>query len=375
MTANHSPELEAVLTLRAVPGTGDVSIRRLIKAFGSATRALKEIRSNCSLANLATDHNHEFSGPAMPKLTSSVLDEASADAKRILEDTDSSGAHAIESSDPRYPSRLHELHDPPSVIFVRGTLECVSPPSVAIVGTRNASNYGLRVARAIAACCARSGVAVVSGLARGIDAAAHEAALDAGGRTVAVLGTGPDVVYPCSHRVLQEKIALDGLVLSELNPGEGGHGGTFPRRNRIIAALADITVVVEAGAGSGALITADHAIELGRTVACVPNAIDAASSKGSNALLKAHAEPLLSPDDVLSLLGMTAAPAHGPSLDPVSAKCWDAINRHGAATPAEISKVTGVSLRETASALSLLEIDGLVETDKAGRFVPSVFQT
>jgi DNA processing protein len=204
-------------------------------------------------------------------------------------------------------------------------LLAAEPPAVAIVGTRNASSYGLRVARAIADSCARAGVSVVSGLARGIAGAAHDAALSAGGRTVAVLGTGTDVHYPRSHRALQESIAANGLLLSELPPGTQGHSSTFPRRNRLIAALADITVVVEAGEGSGALITADCALELGRTVACVPNAIDVPSASGSNMLLKQHAEPVLAPDDVLALLNLRAQPTPSPVLDADAASVWSAI--------------------------------------------------
>jgi DNA processing protein len=179
------------------------------------------------------------------------------------------------------------------------------------------------------------------------------------------LGTGVDVHYPRSHRALQEQIAGDGLVLSELPPGSQGHAGTFPRRNRLIAALADVTVVVEAGEGSGALITADCALELGRTVACVPNAIDVPSSSGSNALLKRHAEPVLAPADVLALLNMRAEPTPAPVLDGDAATVWSAV-AGGALDVSAIAQHTQLSARAVAAAVSVLELEGLLVIEATG---------
>ncbi len=267
--------------------------------------------------------------------------------------------------DAEYPARLLELSDPPSPLYARGVLAAAQPAAVAIVGTRNASAYGLRVARAIATTCARAGVSVVSGLALGIDGASHEAALAAGGRTVAVLGTGLDLVYPRSHRALQQRIGAEGLLLSELPGSSTGHRGSFPKRNRIIAALADLVVVVEAGVESGALITARHAEELNRAVACVPNAIDAPNAAGSNALLKQGAEPILDPADVLSLLHLRATPTAAPLLDGHAALCWDAV-QHGAATIAAIASFANLSHRFAAIAVSALEIEGLLSVDAMG---------
>lgn len=271
-----------------------------------------------------------------------------------------------------YPSALRTLKSPPRQLWVRGTLVVCEPPAVAIVGTRNASPYGIRVATAIAVACARAGVCVVSGLAKGIDGAAHLGALSANGRTVAVLGTGIDQYYPKPHRTLQDRIARDGLVMSELGPGETGHGGSFPLRNRIIAALADVTVVVEAPESSGALNTARYARELGRTLAVVPNPIDSPSGRGSNALLKVeHAEPILAPSDVLALLSMAASPTVGLALDGDAALCWDALQR-GASEIAAIAKYTGLPVRQVTATMALLEIDGLVTFDAAGRVCPAV---
>ncbi len=330
-----------MVALSALPGVGDVTIARQLAECGSAEAVLLRYPLSAREAAVA------------------VADAVLVSARRI-------GARVLIGADTDYPARLNELHDSPAVLFARGTIAAAEPPAVAIVGTRMASNYGIRVARAIATACARAGATVVSGLARGIDGAAHEAALAAGGRTVAILGTGLDVYYPRSHRSLQENIARDGLLLSELSPGASGHSGTFPRRNRIIAALADVTVVVEAGHGSGALITADQAIELGRIVACVPNAIDVAGAAGSNALLKRNAEPVLCADDVLALLDLRAAPSAQPILDDDAASCWDAV-QHGAPDVASITRVTRLSMRCVATALSALELEGLVFIDADGR--------
>jgi len=335
-----------VIALRQVSGLGDVGVARLLSLHGDATRALHSVAAE-------------------------RRDAALLEADRILADLQRIGGEAVTAGCDRYPARLLELSDAPPVIYAQGTLASAHPPAVAIVGTRAASAYGLRVARAIATACARAGVTIVSGLARGIDGAAHDAALAAGGRTVAVLGTGLDVYYPRTHRALQDRIARDGLLLTEQKPGDSGHGGTFPRRNRIIAALADLTVVVEAGKGSGALITADHALELNRMVACVPNAIDQVSSMGSNALLKMHAEPILSVDDVLALLRVDRSTSTHVALDGDAARCWDALQR-GARDIDQIAAAAQMRPREAAAVLSALEIDGLVHFGPSGHVYPSV---
>jgi DNA processing protein len=335
-----------VIALRQVAGLGDVGVARPLSLHGDATRAL---------ASVALDRR----------------EDALREADRIVADLQRIGGEALVAGSDRYPARLLELADAPPVLYAQGTLASAHPPAVAIVGTRAASPYGLRVARAIATACARAGVTIVSGLARGIDGAAHEAALAAGGRTVAVLGTGLDVHYPRSHRTLQDRIARDGLLLTEQRPGDSGHGGTFPRRNRLIAALADVTVVVEAGIRSGALITADHALELNRTVACVPNAIDQASAMGSNALLKMHAEPILAVDDVLALLRIDRSASTHVTLDGDAARCWDALQQ-GARDIDQIAAAARLQPREAAAVLSALEIDGLVHFSPSGHVLPSI---
>ena len=281
-----------------------------------------------------------------------------------------SGARLTTSLDEDYPSRLRELPDPPPVLYALGVLTACEPPVVAIVGTRDATPYGERVTRAIASALARAGACVLSGLARGIDAAAHRAALDVGGRTCAVLGTGIDVPYPAAHQALHEAIARRGLLLSEHAPGERATAGSFPRRNRIIAALADVTIVVEAGARSGALITAGHALDLGRAVAAVPGPIDAPASAGSNELLRDGAVVIASPDDALALVGLTSAPPHGrhAALQELAADdraVWDAL-AHPAPDLDTLSARSRLPARRCLTSVTTLELAGLVSCELTG---------
>jgi DNA processing protein len=192
----------------------------------------------------------------------------------------------VEIGDEAYPARLLDLPRPPKRLWWHGDLDLLNGKVVAVVGTRRATQYGRRMTAEIAGALARAGVTVVSGMALGIDAVAHRAALDATGGTVAVLGTGADVAYPRAHVALHAEIAERGAVLSELPPGAHSHRGSFPERNRIIAALAGATIVIEAPLDSGALITANRALELGRDVAVIPGPIDSPQSQGSNALLR-----------------------------------------------------------------------------------------
>jgi DNA processing protein len=213
----------------------------------------------------------------------------------------------------------------------------------------------------------RAGVTIISGMARGIDAAAHRTVLEEGGDTVAVLGTGVDVPYPVGHRDLHRVIGEQGLVLSENPPGAKAQKGSFPKRNRIIAALAPVTIVVEAGFRSGALNTASQALELGRTVAAVPGPIDSDQSRGSNQLLRDGAVLIADPDDALALLGISspAGKAPPPQLPDSEQKVWEAING-GFVHTDDLPAVTELGLAECLAAITSLEILGLVECSLAG---------
>ena len=279
-------------------------------------------------------------------------------------------SRAIESwvqGDTDYPSELLDLALPPRELFAIGRASALSKPRVAIVGTRNSTGYGERATRTLTRALVRAGVSVVSGMARGIDATAHRTAIDEGGNTVAVLGTGVDVPYPVGHRDLHIKIAENGLVLSENPPGAKAQKGSFPKRNRIIAALAPVTIVVEAGFRSGALNTASQALELGRTVAAVPGPIDSDQSRGSNQLLRDGAVLIAAPEDALSLLGISAPSEKAqPTLLPDSEqKIWDAIEG-GFTNTDSLPSATGLTLAECLAAITSLEIMGLVECSLAG---------
>ncbi len=270
---------------------------------------------------------------------------------------------------PQYPASLEELHHPPDPIYALGDVALLdrSPERlVAIVGTRDASPYGQRVAAELARAFALAGVGVVSGMARGIDAVAHRAALEAGGATIAVLGTGADVPYPAGNRALHEAIAAGGLVVSEFEPGTRAGPGCFPRRNRIIAALATATIVVEAPFKSGAVNTASQALELGRTVAAVPGPIDIPRSAGCNLLLRDGAQFIASVDDALALFGELSPPvAAGPRLGYHEGRVWDALE-DGESSPEGLAYRLGLSVRQAMEIVGRLELLGLVYGTDAG---------
>jgi len=257
-----------------------------------------------------------------------------------------------------YPPLLAELYDPPAELFVRGELEALSAPGVAVVGARSCSAYGAQVARAIARELAAAGLVVVSGLARGVDGEAHRGALEARGKTVAVLGCGIDRDYPRSHAELARRIVASGAVVSEYPPGVEPAPWRFPARNRIIAGLARAAVVVEARERSGALITADFALELGRDVFAVPGEITSALSAGTNDLLRQGAAPLTSVRDVFEALGIEPEPASEAAVsDPAAAVLG--ILQTGAAGADELTRASGLSSAEVAAALVELELAGL----------------
>lgn len=275
--------------------------------------------------------------------------------------------HSWNKDSPEYPAELLELPQPPRELYAIGRISALDKPRVAIVGTRNCTGYGERSTRTLTRRLVRAGVSIISGMARGIDAAAHRTAIEEGGNTVAVLGTGIDVPYPVGHRQLHRMIAAHGLVLSENPPGAKAHQGAFPRRNRIIAALAPLTIVVEAGFRSGALNTASQALALNRTVAVVPGPIDSEQSRGSNQLIQSGAQVITAPDDAVSLLGIT--PPREKTMPPLlpdsEQKVWDAIDG-GFVLTDSLPEATGLGLAECLAAITSLEIMGLVECSLAG---------
>jgi DNA processing protein len=272
------------------------------------------------------------------------------DARAYLGALAARGYRFVARSSPAFPPGLRAIHDPPPGLFVRGSadLELLARPAVAIVGARACSGYGASVARMLGRELAHAGLVVVSGLARGVDAEAHRGALEADASTVAVLGCGIDRDYPAAHAELARRIAADGLLVSEYAPGVEPAPWRFPARNRIVAGLCAATVVVEARERSGALITADLALEEGREVFAVPGEIASALSAGTNNLLKLGAAPLTSSADVLASFGLEAAgrPVDGGLLDLLPA------------TADELVRRTGLPAAEIARALVELELYG-----------------
>jgi len=267
-----------------------------------------------------------------------------------------------------YPRELLDLQTPPWELYAIGDASALSCPRVSIVGTRDSTAYGERITRTLTRTLVRSGVTVISGMARGIDGAAHRTALEEGGKTVAVLGTGIDVPYPVGHRQLHRAIAERGLVVSENPPGMRAHKGAFPKRNRIIAAVAPVTIVIEAGFRSGALNTASQALELGRIVAAVPGPIDSDQSRGSNQLLRDGAVLIAAADDALALLGISrpkGADYAVPVLPDSEQKVWDAL-AGGLTEMDSLPATTTLSMAECLAAVTSLEILGLVECSLAG---------
>jgi DNA processing protein len=275
-----------------------------------------------------------------------------------------------------YPGTLRALPDPPIVLFALGEVSLCDRPAVALVGTREATPYGARCAARLGTGVGGAGAVVVSGLARGVDAVAHEAALGTPGSTIAVLGCGVDVVYPQANAALRLAIAQRGLLVSEMLPGERPHAGSFPRRNRLIAALADLTVVVEAGVRSGALITAAVAAELGRLTGAVPGPVDTPTSEGANALLRDGAHVVTGVADVITLLHLTTrgrslsvqlcpAARDVSTLSDDEARVWNVL-RDGARHPDELLTITRLSAAALGSAVSSLSLRGMAEQDVHG---------
>jgi DNA processing protein len=270
-----------------------------------------------------------------------------------------SGVGWLGRSDSDFPPLLGAIHDPPAGLFVRGATagEALRRPAVAVVGARACSPYGAQVARLLGRELAAAGLVVVSGLARGVDGEAHRGALEAGGTTVAVLGCGIDRDYPAAHAELGTRIRASGLVVSEYAPRVEPAPWRFPARNRIIAGLSAVTVVVEARERSGALITADLALEEGREVFAVPGEITSALSRGTNDLLRLGAAPLLSSMDVLEVFGLSASEPEPVDLTP-TADAVLARLRDGPTSADELVRSTGLEAGALASALTELELAG-----------------
>lgn len=348
-----SSSLEYWLGFNLVRGIGAARLRALIDTFGdleSAWRApVEDLRASGldrrSLENLLAQRSR--------------LDLAAEVAK-----LERSGVTALTWDDPAYPRRLREISNPPPLLYLRGTLKEADEWAVAIVGTRRASVYGREVARDFGSAIAASGATVVSGLARGIDAVAHEAALKAGGRTIAVLGSGVDTVYPPEHRRLAQAIAESGVLISELPLGGTPESGNFPARNRIISGLSSATVVIEAGETSGALLTAQFAVEQGREVFAVPGSIYSRASEGANRLIREGARPALSATDVLEALNLTQVTVQAETRAALPMdETEERLMSYLSAIPIhvdELGLLSQMPIAQVSSTLAIMELKGMV---------------
>ena len=294
---------------------------------------------------------------------------------RLLEEAERGGVRVVTPADEDYPDGLLDLHDPPLALYVRGVAPLAEPPTgpkgVAVVGSRQANPYGLAQAESLSRELASRGLRVLSGLARGVDGAAHRGSLSGGGPTLAVLGCGLDVEYPREHRRLRQQIEACGAVVSEYPAGTGPEPWHFPARNRILAALAGAVVVVQAARRSGALITADLAMELGREVLAIPGPLGWPQSEGCLQLLAEGAALVRSAQDVLDALGVFTSPAPAPPPRPEGPPraVLEALGCEGAPVDAVVER-TGLAPGQVASLLVRLEVEGRVRRLPHGVWIP-----
>jgi DNA processing protein len=347
-------DLRFWVAFNRTPGIGAAKIRALLDHFGSLEAAWRADEAQWSAAGL--DRR--------------AIDSLSAARRAIDPDAElarvaACGARLLTWDDPDYPPLLRAIHDAPPVLYLKGELTPADRQwAVAIVGTRRATSYGRQAAEALAGDLARSGVTIVSGLARGVDAAAHWAALKAGGRTLGIMACGIDQVYPAQHAQLAAQIVEHGALLTETPIGAPPEAGNFPARNRIISGLALAVIVVEAGEHSGALITADRALEQGRDVFAVPGSIFSRTSAGTNRLIGEGATLVRSADDVLEALNLRLVAQHAQaqsvlSDDPVEAAMLQSLS-HDPVHIDDLVRDTHMPVSQVSSVLAMMELKGLV---------------
>jgi DNA processing protein len=336
-----------------VKGIGAVRLRTLVDFFGSAEKAWKADANQLKEAGLGEkviDNLHQV--------------RSQVDLDKVWQKIQQNDITVLTSEDDLYPRRLKEIDQPPPVLYVRGEIRLEDEWSVAIVGTRRMTAYGRQVAEELADFLGRHGVTVISGLARGIDAIAHQSAIKAGGRTYAVMGSGVDFIYPPENRKLAEEIIHSGALISEYPLGTAPDSSNFPPRNRIISGLSQAVVVIEAGDTSGALITATFAAEQGKEVFAVPGYIHAPQSKGTNRLIQDGARPLLKVEDVLEALNLEQIQEYKQArlLIPADEVETNLINVLGDEMlhVDEIQVKSGLPVEKVSAALVMMELKGMV---------------
>src|SRR3972149_2724048 len=336
-----------------VKGIGAVRLRALLDHFGNAETAWNASPFDLVAAGIS------------PKLAERVIQvKNSVNLDEVLAQAEKNHIRILTWDDAEYPDHLKEIDQPPPVLYLRGEITPEDSWSVAIVGTRAVTPYGRQVTEELATVLAHNGVTIVSGLARGVDAVAHSAAIKAGGRTLAVLGSGVDKIYPPEHRSLAEKIMSQGAVNSDYAPGTPPDSTNFPPRNRIISGLSMAVVVVEAGQNSGALITAAFAADQGREVFAVPGNINAPHSRGTNRLIQDGAHPLLDPQEILEVLELNMVTEQRAArvvlpAGAIEAQLFGALGRE----PLHIDEIrarTDIPIDQVTATLPLMELKGMV---------------
>lgn len=336
-----------------VKGIGSVRFRGLLDHFGDAQSAWHAPAQALRQAGLSS------------KIIQNLLDlRSSISLDLVWQRIQDQGISVLTWEDENYPRRLLEIEQPPPVLYVRGEFCPEDEWSVAIVGTRRVTTYGRQIAEEVAITLARNGVTVISGLARGVDAIAHQAAINAGGRTIAVMGNGVDRIYPPENRRLADQIITRGALISDYPPGTPPDASNFPPRNRIISGLSLAVVIVEAGYTSGALITASFAADQGRDVFAVPGNITAPQSLGTNRLIFNGARPLLDPREILEALELTMIAQHREArvilpTDALEAQLYATIGNEPLHVD-EIRAQTGLPIEQVTSTLALMELKGMV---------------
>lgn len=355
--------------LSMVSGIGPLAMQRLLAHFSSSAAVLRASAGELQCV--------PGIGSTLAKRITTARETSAVDEQLRLAAKHNLGI--LIPQDAAYPAMLKEIPDPPAVLFVRGELQEIDGLAVAIVGTRHCSRYGLKQAEVLGSGLARAGFTVVSGMARGIDTAAHRGALAAGGRTIAVLASGVLSPYPPENSRLAEEIARQGCVVSEAAPTMPPMSGMFPQRNRIISGLTLGTIVVEAADRSGALITARHATEQNRQVFAVPGPIDTPLSTGTNRLIRDGARLVASLEDVLEELGPLVSEIRRPDgtsirtpaelqLNEIESQVLQAIDSHGSLID-EVTATAQLPVQKVLATVSVLEMRGLVRKVSGNRVV------
>lgn len=381
-----SDERDAWVVLAGARGVGPVTFERLLVAFGSARAVLRTASEPNAVAQLVAASASIDAAPALAPAAAATIVEAAADPSRALGAVRRAGVSVVTLCEPAYPDRLRLVGLPPPVLFVQGDVAALAPTrAVAVVGTRRPTPLGRATAGRIAEAVGALGATVVSGLAYGIDAAAHHAAVRGSAPTVAVIGGGHAQLYPAGNRLLAAAIVEGGgAVVSEFAPSVAPSRGTFPRRNRIISGLSDATVVVEAGARSGALTTAAWALEQGRSLFIVPGRLDDPAVAGSLAFLREagpEARIVAGIAELLEDLGLEAPADGGRSIAAATARHREvrlgaaeaavaAALEDGAGSPDELVLATGLPGAAVLAALTVLEVRGLT-VEALGRYQPA----